>query len=180
MYIYKHQFSTRAFPREPVGNGRITSFYRGFGDPPMSKQSPASGAGTTSFTLNVTPQIKWAVTALFIRPVREESTWVCLAAVSEDDKPRILMNYFIQYRGNSAFRQIDAQKPASMDRDTYLDAVFQYLWSLIRADFMAGVAARMRRSPSFRVKVERARQDVMQGRACGTAPFLQRGDQAVV
>jgi hypothetical protein len=152
---------------------RMPSFIQRDEEANSSENSPAS---TTSFDFTITPQISWAITALSIRPVREEDTWVCLGGVPENDKPRILMNYFIQYRGNSAFAQIDAQRPANIDRDVYLRAVFEYLWSLIGDDFMAAITDRMRRNPLFRTEVERA----MGGYGCGRAPFSRREGEAVV
>jgi hypothetical protein len=133
---------------------------------------PADG---TTFTLTVTPQISWAITALSIRPVAEEDTWACLGGAPEYDKPRILMNYFIGYRGNFAFAQIAAQQPPGVDRGIYLQSVFQYLWSQVRGGFMAAIADRMRRNAGFRAKVERAATE-----GCARAPFLERGGQAAV
>lgn len=125
-------------------------------------------------TLNVTPQISWAITALLIRPVAEEDTWACLAGVPEYDKPRVLLNYFIQYRGNSAFAQIDAQRPANVDRDTYLNSVMTYIWSLIRDGFMTMATQRMSRNAGFRTKVEEAAS----GRGCSTVPYITPGSGA--
>ncbi|WP_287130124.1 DUF4157 domain-containing protein [Candidatus Cyanaurora vandensis] len=138
--------------------------------------SPGTSAAVTSFTLNITTQIAWAITALSIRPVREEETWVCLGGAPEYDKPRILLNYLIQFQGNNAFAQLVAQRPPAIDLETYLDSVSQYLWSLLRDQFMVMIADRMRRNSSFRVKVERAAG----GEGCGRVPYLESGDTAIV
>lgn len=138
-------------------------------------ETEENGGGGITISLNVTPQISWAVTALFLRPVREEDVWACLGGVPEYDKPRILMNYFIQFRDNSAFAQIDAQRPPDIDRDTYLRGVFEYLWSLIRHDLMVLIESRIRRNPSFRAKVERASSE----EGCARMPYLPEGSGIV-
>ena len=140
------------------------------------RRQAAPPGGATTFDLNVTPQIRWALEALWLRPRREMDTWACIAAAPEYDRPRQLMNYYISYHGNSAFDQIDRQRPAGMDRETYLNSVFQYLWSLVSGSFMARIEARMRRDAAFRARVEGMRQHG----GCGTAPFLQRGDEYAV
>ncbi len=131
---------------------------------------------TIDFTLNVTPQISWAITALLIRPVAEEDTWACLAGVPEYDKPRVLLNYLIQYRGNSAFAQIDAQRPPDLDRDAYLIGVAEYIWSLIRDQFMAMAVQRMNRNAAFRAKVDEAAR----GYGCSRVPFIEQGGDIAV
>jgi len=157
-------------PRRP--RSRVT----GMRDIRYPELSDGFGDAPTSFDFNITTQISWAITALLIRPVREEATWVCLGGVPDFDKPRILLNFLIQYKGNPAFRQIDAQKPVGMDRNVYLDSVATYLWSLIKTRFMAMIDARMRRNPRFRAKVERARG----GEGCGRVPFDRRGGDVAV
>ena len=124
-----------------------------------------------SFQFTVTPQLQWAVHALSIRPRREEATWACLAAAPEYDRPRILMNYLIQYQGNSAFRQIQNQQPPGTDTYEYLQAVGRFIWNSIRGSFMTMINSRMARNAQFRQRVEQARQE-----GCGRVPFDARGD----
>jgi hypothetical protein len=141
---------------------------------PVVQRQDQNNAGQpqpASFTLNVTPQISWAITALMIRPVAEEDTWACLAGVPEYDKPRVLLNYLIQYRGNSAFAQIDAQRPPDIDRLTYLKSVAEYIWSLIRDEFMMRAAQRISRNAAFRSKVEA----VQRGEGCSRVPYIEPG-----
>ncbi|GEM_PF-4633519 len=152
---------------------------QGHGPASVQRQTPGGGAGggtPTSFTFNVTPQIQWAIEALMIRPVREEETWACLAGVGEYDRPRILLNYLIQYQGNRAFAQIIAQQPAGVDRETYLMSVAQFLWDSIRASFLQMIADRLARSASFRARVERVRA----GEGCARVPFERRGGMVAV
>lgn len=128
----------------------------------------------TEFEFNVTPQIRWALIALLIRPVAEEDTWACLAGRGEYDKPRILHNYFIRYRGNSSLDQIHAQQPANVDRDRYIQSVMEFLWSSIREDFMRMAAERMSRNAEFRRRVGEAAT----GRGCSTVPYIPPGSGA--
>jgi hypothetical protein len=144
---------------------------------PVVQREVGSGSGqpqSVTFDFDVTPQIRWAIIALLIRPVAEEDTWACLAGVAEYDRPRVLLNYFIRYRGNSAFAQIDAQRPADVDRDRYLYTVMEFLWSSIREEFMAMATARMSRNPGFRAKVEEAGR----GRGCSRVPYVEPGSGA--
>ena len=127
-------------------------------------------AGATTFELNVTPQLQWAIHALLIRPRREEATWACLAAAPEYDRPRIIINYLIQYQGNSAFQQINRQRPAGMDSFDYLNSVGNFIWSHMRDAFMARINDRLARNEQFRQRVETARHQ-----GCSRVPFTQRG-----
>ena len=127
--------------------------------------------GTQSFQFQITPQLQWAIQVLGMRPRRESHTWACLLAAPEYDRPRILMNYLIGYSGNSAYQQIEGQKPADVDIYQYIESIGQFLWNNIRTAFLANANHRLSTNQGFRQQVADARRQ-----GCGQVPFTSRGN----